>query len=55
MDVIDDRLGVLARQIDQMRHVAARHLQEISADRRKLDGHCEHSAILVRDLLEALR
>jgi hypothetical protein len=38
-----------------MRQIAAGHLREISADPQKVEGHCEHAAILVRDLLEELR
>jgi hypothetical protein len=55
LDVIEDRLRVAGRQTELMRQIAARHLREISADSQKLEGHCEHAAIVVRDLLNALR
>ncbi len=55
VSIIDDRLIVAKHQTDRMRQMAASHLREIRVDRHKLEGHCEHAAIQVRDLLGALR
>lgn len=55
MEMIENRLAAAGRQTEQMRQLAAGYLREIRADRQKLEGHCEHAAIMAHALLDALR